>query len=55
MFIWNIGDTQVKSTGVCAVYGSGFGKYGKDHMRLTFLPNLEILEKVYDLIENFLK
>jgi len=45
----------LKQTGVCAVYGSGFGKYGENHMRLTFLPELETLEKVYDLIENFLK
>ena len=45
----------LKKTGVCAVYGSGFGKYGENHMRLTFLPNLETLEKVYDLIESFLK
>ncbi|MFX0186466.1 MAG: aminotransferase class I/II-fold pyridoxal phosphate-dependent enzyme [Candidatus Hodarchaeota archaeon] len=45
----------VKKTGVCGVYGSGFGNYGKGHIRLTFLPNLEILEIVYNLIEDFLK
>jgi len=45
----------LKDTGVCSVYGSGFGEYGKGHIRLTFLPNLEILEEVYNLIENYLK
>ena len=45
----------LKRTGVCTVYGSGFGDYGKDHVRLTFLPDLETLEKVYNIIEDFLK
>lgn len=45
----------LKETGVCSVYGSGFGNFGKGHIRLTFLPNIDILEKVYDLFENFLK
>jgi len=45
----------LKETGVCSVYGSGFGDFGKGHIRLTFLPNIDILSKVYDLIENFLK
>jgi aspartate/methionine/tyrosine aminotransferase len=45
----------LKKTGVCLVYGSGFGEYGKGHMRLTFLPEQKILEKVYNLIEEFLK
>jgi aspartate/methionine/tyrosine aminotransferase len=45
----------VRKTGVCGVYGSGFGSYGKDHIRLTFLPDLETLETVYNLIEDFLK
>jgi aspartate/methionine/tyrosine aminotransferase len=44
----------LKTTGICGVYGSGFGDYGKDHVRFTFLPNKEILETVYDLLENFL-
>jgi len=44
----------LKSTGVCGVYGSGFGDYGKDHIRLTFLPELETLETVYNLLEDFL-
>jgi aspartate/methionine/tyrosine aminotransferase len=45
----------LKNTGVCGVYGSGFGNYGKDHIRLTFLPDLETLEIVYNLLEDFLK
>jgi alanine-synthesizing transaminase len=45
----------LKKTGVCSVYGSGFGKYGEDHIRLTFLPELSTLEKVYNHIEDFVK
>ena len=45
----------LKTTGVCAVYGSGFGSYGNGHMRLTFLPEIDTLEIVYNLIEDFLK
>jgi aspartate/methionine/tyrosine aminotransferase len=45
----------LKSTGICGVYGSGFGDYGKDHIRFTFLPNKEILTTVYDSLEDFLK
>jgi len=44
----------LKTTGICGVYGSGFGDYGKNHFRLTFLPKKEILETVYDLLESFL-
>jgi len=45
----------LKETGVCTVYGSGFGDYGKGHIRITFLPKVEILEEVYNLIEEYLK
>jgi aspartate/methionine/tyrosine aminotransferase len=45
----------LKKTGICTVYGSGFGTYGKDHFRITFLPQLETLEIVYDKLEEFLK
>jgi aspartate/methionine/tyrosine aminotransferase len=45
----------LKSTGVCTVYGSGFGNYGKNHVRLTFLPDLDTLEIVYNIIEDYLK
>ncbi|KKM74094.1 hypothetical protein LCGC14_1403840 [marine sediment metagenome] len=44
----------LKTTGVCTVYGSGFGELGKDHVRFTFLPKIEILEEVYNLVEEFL-
>ena len=45
----------LKKTGICTVYGSGFGNYGKDHFRITFLPDMDTLEIVYNLFENFLK
>lgn len=45
----------LKETGVCSVYGSGFGKYGEGHIRLTFLPELNTLEKVYNHLEDFVK
>ncbi|MFX0011608.1 MAG: aminotransferase class I/II-fold pyridoxal phosphate-dependent enzyme [Candidatus Hermodarchaeota archaeon] len=45
----------LKTTGICCVYGSGFGNYGNDHIRLTILPNTEILEDVYNKIESFIK
>jgi aspartate/methionine/tyrosine aminotransferase len=44
----------LRETGVCTVYGSGFGEFGKNHFRLTFLPNLELLETVYNKIEDFM-
>ncbi len=45
----------LRKTGICTVYGSGFGNYGKGHARITFLPELKTLEIVYNLIEDFLK
>ena len=45
----------LKKTGICTVYGSGFGNYGKDHFRVTFLPDLDTLEQVYDILEDFMK
>ncbi|KKN40200.1 hypothetical protein LCGC14_0735700 [marine sediment metagenome] len=45
----------LESTGICTVYGSGFGEFGKNHVRFTFLPDLETLKTVYDLLEDFLK
>ena len=45
----------LEKTGICGVYGSGFGDYGKEHIRFTFLPQIEILEKVYNLFEEFVK
>ncbi len=43
----------LRETGICGVYGSGFGENGKGHMRLTFLPKLDLLETVYNLFEEF--
>jgi len=45
----------LNETGVMTVYGSGFGDYGKNHLRMVFLPPIEVLEEVFDLIEEFLK
>jgi len=45
----------LKTTGICTVYGSGFGNFGKGHVRFTFLPNIDILDTVFNLLENFLK
>ncbi|MHA1273690.1 MAG: aminotransferase class I/II-fold pyridoxal phosphate-dependent enzyme [Promethearchaeota archaeon] len=45
----------LKNTGICGVYGSGFGEFGKGHIRFTFLPELDMLEEVYNLLEDFLK
>jgi len=45
----------LKEKGVCTVFGSGFGSHGKGHMRITFLPEIETLETVYNLFEEFLK
>ena len=44
----------LKQTGICGVYGSGFGNYGNGHIRFTFLPNKEILETVFNLLQIFL-
>lgn len=43
----------LKSQGVLGVHGSGFGKYGKDHFRLVFLPPPDTLEPALDKIETF--
>jgi len=44
----------LKSKGVLAVHGSGFGtKYGSGHFRLVFLPNMEKLSSALDKIEDF--
>ena len=37
------------------VHGSGFGKYGEDHIRIVLLPPIEVLEEALDKIENFVK
>ncbi|MHA1339757.1 MAG: aminotransferase class I/II-fold pyridoxal phosphate-dependent enzyme [Promethearchaeota archaeon] len=45
----------LENTGVCFVYGTGFGKYGLNHFRTTFLPPIEELEEVYDKLERYIK
>ncbi len=45
----------LKETGVCTVFGSGFGKYGEGHLRMTFLPSIAELEIVFNKIEHYLK
>jgi len=44
----------LKSKGVLAVHGSGFGtKYGSGYFRLVFLPNIKKLNSALDKIEDF--
>ncbi len=46
----------LNETGVLVVHGSGFDPiYGKDHFRVVFLPQDEILAEAYDKIEDFMK
>jgi aspartate/methionine/tyrosine aminotransferase len=44
----------LKETGVCFVYGSGFGQYGENHFRMTFLPSVHELEEVFNKVEAYL-
>lgn len=45
----------LKAKGVLTVHGSGFGtKYGSGHFRLVFLPEINVLEKALDKIEEFM-
>jgi aspartate/methionine/tyrosine aminotransferase len=46
----------LKETYVLVVHGSGFcPTYGKDHFRAVFLPPIEILEKAFEKLEQFMK
>ena len=45
----------LKNTGVCLVHGSGFGNYGKDHVRIVYLGPPIFLNEVFDIIEDYLK
>lgn len=40
---------------VFVVYGSGFGPLGSNHIRLVYLPPLDVLEEAFQRIERFLK
>lgn len=44
----------LKSKGILTVHGSGFGtQYGSGHFRMVFLPEIPVLEKALDKIEEF--
>lgn len=45
----------LNDTGICFVFGSGFGEFGNDHFRTTFLPPIDTLEEVYDKLERYMK
>lgn len=45
----------LNSMGVLTVHGSGFGDLGKNHFRIVYLPQEEILEKSMNKIEVFMK
>jgi len=46
----------LNEAGVVVVHGSGFDPvYGKDHFRIVFLPQENILNEAYDKIEDFMK
>jgi alanine-synthesizing transaminase len=46
----------LKATGVLVVNGSGFDPiYGAGHVRIVFLPPIEILTEAFDKIEQFIK
>lgn len=45
----------LENTGICFVYGSGFGEYGRGHFRTTFLPPIDDLEEVYDKLQRYIK
>ncbi len=44
----------LKSKGVLLVSGSGFGERGKGHVRIVFLPPIEVLEEAFNKIEEFI-
>jgi alanine-synthesizing transaminase len=46
----------LEKTGVLFVHGSGFcNTYGKGHVRVVFLPPVEVLEKAFDSLERFME
>ncbi len=40
---------------VFVVYGSGFGEKGRNHVRLVFLPPIELLDEAFKRIERFMR
>jgi aspartate/methionine/tyrosine aminotransferase len=45
----------LRETGVCFVYGQGFGEMGASHFRMTVLPPVEELEEVFDKVAQFFR
>ena len=46
----------LENTGLVFVHGSGFGStYGSKHFRGVFLPQIDILDKAFDKLDNFMK
>ena len=46
----------LKETGVLLVHGSGFDPlYGAGHVRIVFLPPVEMLEEAFCKVEQFMK
>ncbi|UCG36453.1 MAG: aminotransferase class I/II-fold pyridoxal phosphate-dependent enzyme [Candidatus Bathyarchaeota archaeon] len=46
----------LEETGVLVVHGSGFcKKYGAGHVRIVFLPPIEVLESAFDMLERFMR
>ncbi|MCK5046838.1 MAG: alanine aminotransferase, partial [Candidatus Heimdallarchaeota archaeon] len=46
----------LKEEGVVSVFGSGFGKeFGKNHFRLVFLSQEELIDEAMNRLERFIK
>jgi alanine-synthesizing transaminase len=44
----------LNKTGILTVHGSGFGKLGKGHFRIVYLPNEQVLQEAMDKLSNFI-
>ena len=45
-----LGDHLLYNAGVAVLPGTSFGKYGEDHLRLSFANSVENIEKALDRI-----
>ena len=45
----------LQETGVLFVFGSGFGRLGKDHFRSVVLPEVSTMREAMDHVESFIK